>query len=207
MFRMANVVKTNNNIANCEQNKLVVMATHYGNMKSLFDSTINECHNVIFNAAVTTNDVYTLREMLKLLDIKEFVVAMQKEIDDHQSREHWEMFLRANIPKGAKTILSVWAFKVKRYPDGRILKHKARLNAHGGMQRWGVDYWETYAPVVNWISVRFLMVLSLIHNLETKSIDFVLAFPQATLERDVFMEQPYGFESVSYTHLTLPTSV
>ena len=52
MFRMANVVKTNNNIANCEQNKLVVMATHYGNMKSLFDSTINECHNVIFNAAL-----------------------------------------------------------------------------------------------------------------------------------------------------------
>ena len=74
------------------------------------------------------------------------------------------------------------------------MKHKARLNAHGGMQRWGVDYWETYAPVVNWISVRLLMVLSLIYNLETKSIDFVLAFPQLTLERDVFMDLPYGFE-------------
>jgi len=170
------------------------MATHYGNMKSLFDSTINECHNVIFNVAVTTNDVYTLREMLKLQDIKEFVVAMQKEIDDHQSREHWEMFLRVNIRNGAKTIRSVWTFKVKRYPDGRILKHKVRLNAHGGMQMWGVDYWETYAPVVNWISVRLLTVLSLIHNLETKSIDFVLAFPQATLERYVFMKLPYGFE-------------
>ena len=38
------------------------------------------------------------------------------------------------------------------------------------------------------------MILSIIHNLDTKSIDFVLASPQATLERDVFMEMPYGFE-------------
>ena len=39
-----------------------------------------------------------------------------------------------------------------------------------------------------------LLVLSIIHKLDTKSIDFVLAFPQASLERDVFMEMPYGFE-------------
>ena len=98
------------------------------------------------------------------------------------------------MPKGAKTILSVWAFKRKRLPDGTILKYKARLNSHGGMHRWGIDYYETYAPVVNWISVRILMALSIIHKLESNSIDFVLAFPQAELTRDVFMELPYGFE-------------
>ena len=167
---------------------------HCGNIKQLFDSTINECHNVVFNAAVTNNDLYTLKEMLKLPEIKEFVIAMQKEIEDHQSRDHLETFLRKNLPSGTKTILSIWAFKVKRNPDGRILEHKAQLNAHGGMQRWGIDYWETYAPVVNWISVRLLLILSIIHSLNTKSIDFVLAFPQATLERDVFMKLPYGFE-------------
>ena len=67
------------------------------------------------------------------------------------------------------------------------------MNAHGGMQRWGIDYWETYAPFVNWISVRLMLALSIAHGLKTKSIDFVLAFPQAELERDVFMELPYGF--------------
>ena len=95
--------------------------------------------------------------------------------------------------KGLKTILSIWAFKIKHLPDGTITKHKARLNAHGGMQRCGVDYWETYAPVFNWISVRLILELSIIHGLETKAIDFVLAFPQAELERDIFMELPYGF--------------
>ena len=48
--------------------------------------------------------------------------------------------------------------------------------------------------MVNWISVRILLALSIIHKLESKSIDFVLAFPQADLEREVFMELPYGFE-------------
>ena len=176
------------------QKQIYAFVNHLQNVNKLFDDTINKSHFYTFNAVAETNDVYTLSQMLKLDDIKDFVVAMVKEIDDHQSRGHWELVERSSLPKGAKTILSVWAFKRKRLPDGTILKHKARLNAHGGMQRWGIDYFETYAPVVNWISVRILLALSIIHNLESKSIDFVLAFPQADLERDVYMELPYGFE-------------
>jgi len=101
--------------------------------------------------------------MLQLDNIKEFIAAMIKKVDDHESRDHWAVVERTSMPKGAKTILSVWAFKRKHLSDGTILKHKARLNAHGGMQRWGIDYWETYAPVVNWISVRLLMVLAITH--------------------------------------------
>ena len=50
------------------------------------------------------------------------------------------------------------------FPDGSINKYKARLCAHGGMQQRGVDYWETYAPVVNWLSVRLLLILSVVHG-------------------------------------------
>ena len=57
----------------------------------------------------------------------------------------------------------------------------------------GVDYWEIYAQLVNWISVRLLLALTVIHKLETKFIDFVLVFPQAKLKRNVYMELPYGF--------------
>jgi len=176
------------------QFKVLAFVTHLENIQTLFDDTINECHHYALNATSATNDVYTLKQMLQLDNIQEFITAMIKEVDDHESRDHWEVVQRTSMPKGAKTILSVWAFKRKRLPDGTILKHKARLNAHGGMHRWGIDYWETYAPVVNWISVRLLMVLAIIHKLDTKSIDFVLAFPQADLDRDVFMELPYGFQ-------------
>ena len=54
------------------------------------------------------------------------------------------------------------------------------------------NYWETYAPVVNWASVCILLAVAKIHGLSSKSIDFVLAFPQADLEVPVFMELPLG---------------
>ena len=63
------------------------------------------------------------------------------------------------------------------------------------MQRWGQNYWETYSPVVNALTVKILLVIAKLHNLESKSIDFVLAFPQADLDTDIWMEIPPGFEA------------
>jgi hypothetical protein len=96
------------------------------------------------------------------------------------------------IPPGTKTIQTIWSFKQKRYPNGTLNKHKARLCAYGGMQQWGVSYWETYSPVVNMLIVRLLLALCNIHGLESKSIDFILAFPQADLKFDIWMESLMG---------------
>jgi hypothetical protein len=98
------------------------------------------------------------------------------------------------VPLETKVIQAIWSFKRKRFPDGTLNKYKARLCAHGGMQEWGVNYWETYAPVVNWISVRFLLILGEIAGLESRAIDFVLAFPQADLDVPVYMALPLGME-------------
>ena len=53
-----------------------------------------------------------------------------------------------------------------------------------------------YAPVVQWMSVRIMLTLASIENLHTKSIDFVLAYPQANLDVDIYMELPQGFNVV-----------
>eukprot|EP00957_Ditylum_brightwellii_P077688 5903571-Ditylum_brightwellii.AAC.1 len=94
-----------------------------------------------------------------------------------------------------KTKVSIWSFKRKRLASGQLMKHKACLCAHGGMQRWGVDFWETYIPVVNWITVQTLLFIASIHNLPTKCIDFVLAFPTAKLDIDIFIELLIGIDS------------
>ena len=78
----------------------------------------------------------------------------------------------------------------------RLNKHKARLCAHGGMQCWGENYWKTYSPVVNMIIVKLLLVVAKIHGLESNSIDFVLAFPQADHDIDIWMELPIGFQTI-----------
>ncbi len=62
------------------------------------------------------------------------------------------------------------------------------------MQQRGINYWETYAPVVNWISVRFLLALFEMIGLESRAIDFMLAFPQAKLDAPVYMELPMGMD-------------
>jgi hypothetical protein len=63
------------------------------------------------------------------------------------------------------------------------------------MQTWGQSYWETYAPADNWASVRILLAVAKIHGLSSKSIDFVLSFPQADLEVPVYMELLFGFDA------------
>jgi hypothetical protein len=135
--------------------------------------------------------------MLREEDNKQFFKAMEVELNDHEVRHHWTLMERVNMPPGAKTIMAIWSFKCKRFPDGSLNKHKARLCAHGGQQTWGLDCWETYAPVVTWASVRLLLIVAKIHGLVSKSIDFVLAFPQAELDVDVYMELPAGVNPVN----------
>ncbi len=62
------------------------------------------------------------------------------------------------------------------------------------MQQSGTNYWETYSPVVNMVTVRLILLLARIYNLESKAIDFVLAFPQAELDVNIWMYLPIGFQ-------------
>ena len=126
-----------------------------------FDGTLNSFITHVFAAGKESNEVYTFREMLKQEDRLNFVNAMEKEIDDHVRLDHWEINPRSMMPKDIKSIMSVWSFKRKRLPDGALNKHQACLCAHGGMQQWSANYWETYAPLVNCISMPFLLISSL----------------------------------------------
>jgi hypothetical protein len=62
------------------------------------------------------------------------------------------------------------------------------------MQQWGTNYWETYSPVVNMVTVRLILLLAQINKLDLKTIDFVLAFPQAELDVNIWMYLLTGFQ-------------
>ena len=156
------------------------------------DGSLNEVNPLSFLGATQDNESYTFRKFINQPDSGEFIKAMTKEIHDHTTNQHWKLVPRNSIGK-AKTIPAIWSFKRKRRPDGTLLKHKARLCIHGGRQVYGENYWETYSPVVNWMSIRTLMVVALIEKLHTRRIDFVLAYPQADLDVDIYMEIPQGF--------------
>ena len=110
-------------------------------------------------------------------DKYKFIDDMVVYVAAHEDRDHWNMVPRSSLPVGAKTIRSIWPFKRKSFPDGSLNKHKARICAHDGIQRWGEKYWGTHSPVVNMLIVSLLLDIAHIRGLNSKSIDFVLAFP------------------------------
>ena len=86
------------------------------------------------------------------------------------------------------------SFKRKRHPDGTLDKYKARLCCHIGQQQGGLNYWDTYAPVLSWSSVRIFMMLAKLYNLHTKSVNFIQAYPQAKTKYDIYLYPPVGVE-------------
>ena len=139
-------------------------------------------------------DTMYLDQALKAPDSKQFIQAMVDEVSQHEERGHWEMIPRSEVPDGTKVLPAVWSMKRKRrVATGEVYKHKARLNIGGHKQEHGVNFWETYSPVVNWFTIRFFLTLSLMFNWHTRQIDFVLAFPQADVECDMYMAIPRGF--------------
>lgn len=82
-------------------------------------------------------------------------------------------------------------FKVKK--DNDNVRYKARLVAKGCSQKYGVDYSETYSPVVRYSSIRLLMALAVKKDFKICQMDAVTAFLQGDLDEDIFMQQPEGF--------------
>ena len=160
----------------------------------------------IYSTTKTNNEVYNLTEILKQPDKDNFVKAMHKEVasmfEDNiwkivprsEMLEHYATERRKGVTIKRQQLMMIWSFKRKRDPEGNITKHKARLCCHGGQQEWGVNYWNTYSPVVSWSSIRILMTLSNLHNFHTKSVDFVQAFPQAKVKSTIFLKTPDGVE-------------
>jgi hypothetical protein len=145
-------------------------------------------------SATSDPDTMYWHQAMKGPDKAEFLKAAQEEVKSHVDNKHFVLRKRSDLPKGTKVLDSVWSMKRKRrILTRKVYKWKARLNAHGGQQEHGVNFWETYSPVVNWFSIRLYLVISLLNNWHTRQIDFVLAFPQAKVECDIYMEIPPGF--------------
>ena len=107
-------------------------------LNDLYDGTVNKIHHLAFlSMNVASNEVFTYQKVMKEADAELLIAAIQKEISYHESHNHWTIIHRSTLPLSKKTIQAIWSFKRKRFPDGRLNKHKARICAHRGIQEWG----------------------------------------------------------------------
>ncbi len=186
------LVHAHQTVATTKPSLLATAVNRYHQVNTLYDGTVN-CFSTLAQSSGASNETFTYKQALREPDYHDFIKAMVHKIHDHKKWDHWTCMQHSNMPEKTKTIMSIWSFKHKRFPDGTLNKHKAHLCAHGGMQTWGTNHWKTYAPVVNWANAPLLLAVAKIRGLPLKRIDFVFAFPQADVEVPVYMELPLGF--------------
>ena len=110
-------------------------------------------------------------------------VAIRKEIKSlAEIRKVWRKIKRSAMPKGRRCVKSKWVFDIKR--SGLF---KVRLVACGYSQIPGVDFTESYAPVINDVSWRILLVAKMLWGLDAKIVDVETAFLYGELEEEVYM--------------------
>jgi hypothetical protein len=131
--------------------------------------------------------------MFKATDREKFIASQLPEIQGLVDADVFEFRSMSDLPPRARLLNAIWSYRRKRRPDGLLLKHKSRICADGSQQQYGVDYWETYAPVIHWSTIRMVLVLSALLKLKSWQVDYTQAFPQAPLDDDVFMRIPQGW--------------
>ena len=182
------------------------IASYNEYLEKTFDDGMNGLNPVVFSTSITDNEVYNLNQMKKQPDRAYFEDAMVKEMKallDNQIIEvvprremidYYNSLKDQGVEAKRQQLMFIWSFKRKMHPYGSLNKHKARLCCHGGQQELGVNYWDTYAPVVSWTSVRTMLIISKIHKLYSKSIDFTLAYSQAPIKSNAYLFAPAGMK-------------
>jgi hypothetical protein len=133
----------------------------------------------------------TLKEALASNDADKWKMAMQDELDSLHHNNTWEL---TELPHGRKAIGSKWIFRIKRDEHGNVERYKARLVAQGFSQLYGIDYQETFSPVVRYASIRILIALATQYDYEIHQMDVTTAYLNGELEEEIFMKQPEGFQ-------------
>ena len=97
-------------------------------------------------------------------------------------------------PASIKPVGNKWVFVRKRNENNDIIRYKARLVAQGFSQRPGIDYEETYSPVMEAITFRFLISLAVSEELDMRLMDVVTAYLYGSIDSDIHMKIPEGFK-------------
>ncbi|KAL3782482.1 hypothetical protein ACHAWO_005229 [Cyclotella atomus] len=157
--------------------------------------TVTDVQPHILKAKAHANDADnpTFRQAMSSPHQKEWSEAIDIELNTLANElKAWTLVRRESW---MKVLPMKWALKLKRYPDGLAKKFKARFCVRGDRQIEGIDYFETWAPVVQWTTVRTMLILAANQKLCTAQADITAAFVHAPLEEneEIYVEQPTGY--------------
>ena len=142
--------------------------------------------------ATRVRDNPKLNQSMAYIHRERWLEAVQDEL--HSLSEHG-VFELCELPAGCRPSPAKWVMKIKRGAQGEIERFKARYVAKGFEQFHGVDFFETWAPVGRYATLRALFSICVVWDLETKHIDIKCAFLNGVLRQDVYIVQPPMFHN------------
>jgi hypothetical protein len=165
-------------------------------------NTIQELNPALFSIKANADDNPTWNQAMGGKNTEGYWQAYIKEYKTLLKKDVWVEVLKESW---MKIIPSTWAFKCKRFPDGLVHKLKSHFCEMGCCQTEEVDFFETFAPVVNRQAVRIMLIRSLLLGLSMKQVDYTAAFVHADIDRDPNWEKMTDLKKErSGVHIQMP---
>ena len=138
-------------------------------------------------ATVGDSEPTNFQEAVLSPQAEQWKLAMEEEMQSLEQNGTWTL---TKLPAGRKAIQNRWVFKLKLDGEGAVRRYKARLVAKGFSQRPGIDFEETFSPVVKHDSLRALLAIAAELDLHMLQLDVKTAFLNGDLEEELYMAQP-----------------
>ena len=149
-------------------------------------------HEIDSNESVALPDnPRTLKEACASAEWPEWEKAVKAEIDQLYRMGTWQL---VNLPKGRSPVANKWVLARKYSKEGKLEKYKVWLVAKGYSQIPGMDYTDTFSPVVRLETIQAILALAVSQDWEIQQMDVKGAYLNGTLKEEVYMRQPKGFE-------------
>lgn len=152
-------------------------------------------------ADTATDRVYHVAYHLSRIDeptTAEWKVATDSEYNLPIGKKTWRL---VELPPGRKAVGCKWVFRLKHSCNGTVERFKARLLAKGYTQKYGIDYGETFSPVVRFSSIRCSLAFAVQNDLLIHQMDVETAFLNGKLDEEIYMQQPKEYVKPVEEHL------